>query len=109
MKFLEKMSSRMAKSASTAVKDEVRSTALDLLPTAIGIGGMVIGILMLRDKRVGGTVGGMQLPKYSTVTINNYYFGEETWKGGSVNVGNERNGAPAEAQGRNQRDRKRRR
>lgn len=81
MKFLEKLSSRMAKSASTAVKEEVQTTALDLLPTLIGLGGMILGVLIFKDKNQ-PQVNNVKLPDYSTISIttNNYYFGDSVRK-----------------------------
>ena len=76
MKFLERLSSKMAKTASTQVKEEVRNTALDLLPTAIGIGGMALGIMIFKDHKNGSVPAGLQLPKYSTITLNNHHFGD---------------------------------
>lgn len=80
MKIFERLSSRMAKSASTAVKEEVKSTAIDILPTLIGIGGMIIGSMIYRDHKE--TVKHRTrpiLPDCSAISIvtNNYYFGKE--------------------------------
>ena len=111
MRWFDKMTNKMAKSASTAVKDEVKSTALDLLPTVIGVGGMILGVLMLKDRNSGGNIGGMQLPKYSTITINNYYFPDENFGKEFLNNGRreERNGASRKEERCDQGSRKRRR
>lgn len=83
MKLFEKLTSKMAKTASVAVKEEVKSTALDILPTLIGIGGMILGGMVYRDHRMQQSavspVVRPRLPDCSriTITTNNYYFGYE--------------------------------
>ena len=75
----------MAKSASVAVKEEVKNTALDILPTLIGIGGMILGGMVYRDHKMQSShspIARPRIPDYSTITIttNNYYFGSEFGK-----------------------------
>jgi hypothetical protein len=84
MKMLEKLTNRVAKTASSAVKEEVQSAAIDVLPTLLGIGGMIFGALLF--KRHSDSVAGAPkipgLPSCSTITIttNNYYFGDNFMK-----------------------------
>lgn len=78
MKVLEKLSSRIAKSASTTVKEEVKGAAIDVLPTLIGIGGMIFGIVLFKHRADEQAAMPGSLSKYSSITIttNNYYFGD---------------------------------
>lgn len=84
MKMLEKLTNRMAKTASSAVKEEVQSAAIDVLPTLLGIGGMIFGALLF--KKHSDSVANVPkipgLPSCSTITIttNNYYFGDNFMK-----------------------------
>ena len=84
MKMLEKLTNRVAKTASSAVKEEVQGAAIDVLPTLLGIGGMIFGALLF--KRHSDSVSSVPkipgLPSCSTITIttNNYYFGDNFMK-----------------------------
>ena len=74
MKLLDKFTRKFAKSTSTAVKTEVKKTAVDMLPTIVGVVSMVAGILIFK-----GTTGGATKPikpNVSTthITTNNYFF-----------------------------------
>lgn len=74
MKWVDKITKKFAKSTSTAVKTEVKRTAIDLLPTAIGVASMVVGIMIFK-----GTAGRSVKPIRPTVTTtrittNNYFF-----------------------------------
>lgn len=86
MKCFERFTSKMARTASVAVKEEVKNTAIDLLPTAIGIGAMILGVLIFKEHQaaISGEAHGFfpSLPSHSTITIttNNYYLGDESWK-----------------------------
>lgn len=79
MKMLEKLTSRMAKTASNTVKEEVQGAAFDILPTLLGIGGMIFGAFLLRDHQNNSVPKVPSLPNCSTITIttNNYYFGDD--------------------------------
>ena len=84
MKMLEKLTNRVAKTASSAVKEEVQGAAFDILPTLLGLGGMIFGAMLF--KKHTDSMAGMPkipgLPSCSTITIttNNYYFGEDFMK-----------------------------
>lgn len=84
MKMLEKLTTRMAKTASSAVKEEVQGAAFEVMPTLLGIGGMIFGVLLFKHHENSADhmpkVPG--LPGYSTITIttNNYYFGDDFMK-----------------------------
>jgi len=84
MKMLEKLTNRVARTASSAVKEEVQSAAFDILPTLFGLGGMIFGAMLF--KKHTDSMAGMPkipgLPNCSTITIttNNYYFGEDFMK-----------------------------
>ena len=79
MKLLEKLSTKVAKTASTAVKEEVQGAAIDILPTLFGIGGMIFGAFLF-NKAHGAKTGkpDQAVPGFSSITIttNNYYFGD---------------------------------
>ena len=77
MKLLEKLSSKMARTASSAVKEEVQGAALDILPTLIGIGGIIFGTMLYKSHSA-NLPSTPALPTCSTITIttNNYYFGD---------------------------------
>ncbi len=76
MKLFGKLTKKLAGKAGTAVKTEVRKTALDLLPKVLGVLAMVGGIVIFRE--------GMSEPKQltsgrpsisnTTTTTNNYFF-----------------------------------
>ena len=61
---------------STVVKEEVQGAAFDLLPTVIGIGGMIFGVMLFKNHSE-KTAKSPMIPGYSqiTITTNNYYFG----------------------------------
>ena len=84
MKMLEKLTNRVAKTASSAVKEEVQGAAFDILPTLLGLGGMIFGAMLFK-KHTDSIAGAPKipgLPSCSTITIttNNYYFGEDFMK-----------------------------
>lgn len=78
MKMLEKLTSRMAKTASNTVKEEVHGAAIDIFPTLVGIGGMIFGALLFKNHQ-SSMPKLPALPNCSTITIttNNYYFGDD--------------------------------
>jgi hypothetical protein len=81
MKMLEKLTSRMAKTASNTVKEEVHGAAIDILPTLFGVGGMIFGAILFSNHQ--SSVPKIpSLPNCSSITIttNNYYFGEDFMK-----------------------------
>jgi len=85
MKMLEKLTNRMAKTASSAVKEEVQGAAIDVLPTLLGIGGMIFGALLFKrhsDSMASNMPKIPGIPSCSTITIttNNYYFGDNFMK-----------------------------
>ena len=75
LKLLDKFTKKFAKSTSTAVKTEVKKTAVDLLPTVVGVVSMVVGIVIFK-----GTTGSAKIkpikPSVTNthVTTNNYFF-----------------------------------
>ena len=71
MKFLDRFTKKFASKASTAVKKEVKKTALDLVPTILGIGASIAGILIFK-----GVVEEPEdnSPTFTTYTTNNYFF-----------------------------------
>ena len=73
MKLLDKLAQKFTKSASVAVKTEVKKTAVDLLPSVIGAISMALGIVIFK-----GTVRDVKpiKPTVSTthITTNNYFF-----------------------------------
>lgn len=74
MKLLDKLAKKFTKSASSAVKTEVKKTAVDLLPSVIGAFSMVLGIVIFKGS-VGASPSSIK-PTVSTthITTNNYFF-----------------------------------
>lgn len=77
MKIVEKIAKKFTKSASNTVKTEVKKTAIDLLPTVIGIVSMVVGILVFKEV--------VDIPEdpsptvsNTSITTNNYFFRDMT-------------------------------
>jgi len=77
MKLVEKIAKKFTKSASNTVKTEVKKTAIDLLPTVIGIVSMVVGILVFKEV--------VDIPEdpsptvsNTSITTNNYFFRDMT-------------------------------
>lgn len=73
MKLLDKITKKFTKSASTAVKTEVKKTAVDMLPTVAGIISMVVGIVIFK----GSTSKPTPIKPTVTnthITTNNYFF-----------------------------------
>lgn len=74
MKFVEKLTKKFVKTASTQTKAELKKTAIDLLPTLMTVITTVAGILIFKrvidepvrpvDPHVSST----------TITTNNYFF-----------------------------------
>ena len=66
-----KLFDKLAGKASTAVKKEVKRTALNIIPTILGIGAAIAGILIFK-----GVVEGPEelAPSFTTHTTNNYFF-----------------------------------
>lgn len=75
MKFLDKIAKRFAKNASSTVKTEVKKTAIDLLPTVIGIVSMVVGIVIFKGA-VEEHPDVKPMVTNSSVTTNNYFFND---------------------------------
>ena len=76
MKFLDKITKKFTKSASTAVKTEVKKTAIDLLPTVVGVASMIVGIVIFRgssksENPIKPTVS------HTNITTNNYFFNQQ--------------------------------
>lgn len=74
MKLIEKLSKKFTKAASETVKDEVKKTAIDLLPGILSVIGMGISMLIFK----GTVTNEEERPTVTTTTIttNNYFFGE---------------------------------
>lgn len=72
MKFLDKWTKKLAGSASTAVKTEVKKTVLDLLPAVFGIAAAVVGILVFRES----VDDNKPMLTATHITTNNYFFGD---------------------------------
>lgn len=75
MKLLDKFTKKFAKSTSTAVKTEVKKTAVDLLPTVVGVVSMVVGIVIFKGTTGGNTRKPIRPNVTNThTTTNNYFF-----------------------------------
>ena len=73
MKLLEKVAKKFTKEASTTVKTEVKKTAVDLLPTIIGVASMIFGIAIFK-KAVDEPEPVKPLISNTHITTNNYFF-----------------------------------
>lgn len=75
MKWVDKITKKFAKSTSTAVKTEVKKTAVDLLPTVVGVVSMVVGIVIFKGTTSGKVTKPIKPSVTNThVTTNNYFF-----------------------------------
>ena len=75
MKILDKFTKKFAKSTSTAVKTEVKKTAVDLLPTVVGVVSMVVGIVIFKGTGSSTKVKPIRPNVTNThITTNNYFF-----------------------------------
>ena len=73
MKLFEKWTRKLTKTASSTVKKEVKKTAVDLLPTVVGFGSMVLGILIFK-KAVNEPEITKPTVSNTSITTNNYFF-----------------------------------
>ena len=75
MKLIEKVAKKFTKTASNTVKNEVKKTAIDLLPVVTGLVSMIVGALLFHE-----TVDVQEEAKPSitnrntSITTNNYFF-----------------------------------
>lgn len=74
MKILDKLTKKFAKSTSTAVKAEVKKTAVDLLPTVVGVVSMVVGIVIFKSTKTPTTKPIKPNVTNTHITTNNYFF-----------------------------------
>ena len=77
MKFLEKWTKKITKTASSTVKEEVKDTLIDLLPTIVGIAGVIVGAVLFHGAVDNGSFGN-DIPDHANITIttNNYFLGD---------------------------------
>lgn len=73
MKLFQKWTKKLTKTASSAVKTEVKKTAVDLMPTIIGFGSMVLGIMIFK-KAVDEPIPTKPSVSNTSITTNNYFF-----------------------------------
>lgn len=73
MKLFDKITKKFANKASCAVKNEVKKTAIDLIPTILAFGSAIVGIFIFK-----GVVQNEPEPfmTRTNVTTNNYFFGD---------------------------------
>ena len=76
MKFVEKIAKKFAKSASSTVKTEAKKTAVDLLPTVLGIASMIFGIVIFKDAVADEPKSIKPAVTNTNITTNNYFFQE---------------------------------
>ena len=78
MKFIEKITKKFVKTASIQTKEELKKTAIDLLPTVLTIVTTAVGIMIF--KNAGETTNRSIEPRMSstTITTNNYFFKDMT-------------------------------
>lgn len=76
MKLFEKIGRKFAGGATDKVKCEVKKTTLDLIPSILGIGSMILGFVIFK----GVANNAAEVPKMepsmssTTITTNNYYL-----------------------------------
>lgn len=75
MKFWDKMTKKLTSKASTAVKSEVKKTALDLLPKILGVAAMVLGVVIFKEV-VDEPEEIKPMVTNTSITTNNYFFQE---------------------------------
>ena len=78
MKFIEKITKKFVKTASIQTKEELKKTAIDLLPTVITIVTTVVGVMIFQG--ASDTSPKPIEPRMSstTITTNNYFFKDMT-------------------------------
>lgn len=74
MKLFNRLTKKLTKSASSAVKTEVKKTAIDLLPTIIGAVSMIVGLVIFKEV-VEEPVETKPCVSNTSITTNNYFFG----------------------------------
>ena len=74
MKLVEKIAKKFTKSASSTVKTEVKKTAIDLLPTILGIASMVFGIVIFKEAVMEEPKTPKPVVTNTSITTNNYFF-----------------------------------
>lgn len=75
MKILDRLTKKFANKASTAVKSEVKKTALDLLPKLLGAAAMVLGVVIFKEV-VEEPEEVKPIVTNTSITTNNYFFQE---------------------------------
>lgn len=75
MKLVDKFTKKFANKASTAVKSEVKKTAMDLLPKILGIGAMILGVVIFKEV-VDEPEEIKPMVTNTSITTNNYFFQE---------------------------------
>lgn len=75
MKWMDKFTKKFANKASTAVKSEVKKTALDILPKVLGIAAMILGVVVFKEV-VDEPEEIKPMVTNTSITTNNYFFQE---------------------------------
>lgn len=75
MKWMDKFTKKFANKASTAVKSEVKKTALDILPKVLGIAAMILGVVVFKEV-VDEPEEVKPMVTNTSITTNNYFFQE---------------------------------
>jgi hypothetical protein len=75
MKWMDKFTKKFANKASTAVKSEVKKTALDILPKVLGIAAMILGVVVFKEV-VDEPEEIKPIVTNTSITTNNYFFQE---------------------------------
>jgi len=75
MKWIDKFTKKFANKASTAVKSEVKKTALDILPKVLGIAAMILGVVVFKEV-VDEPEEIKPIVTNTSITTNNYFFQE---------------------------------
>ena len=82
MKLLEKLTKKVAATASVAVTDSVKAEAKNALvsaaPVVVSLGAILAGLAIFKSASAGKSVASSLLPTVSHVTTNNYFFDAAT-------------------------------
>ena len=94
-KFIEKITKKVATTASITFTDttkkEAKQIATDALPTLLGLGGIAAGLLIFKNSAAGKRIVAKAAPTVCH-TVTNYYFFDEGAKADLVEKILERSG-----------------
>ena len=76
--FVKKVAKSFTQTASEQAKKEVKKTAIDMLPSVLTLGGMILSIFVFKKARSEESIAQSPQRPYSStrITTNNYFLGE---------------------------------